>query len=280
MKRLTTVTDFDPRSTPARPDLASQALEGVVRADRYVRPQPAQCVAPAAAVRAAPDLAAEQTDQILFGEAFDVLERRDGFAWGQARRDGYVGWVAEEALASPVIAPTHRVAALRAYAFPRPDLKSGPSVLLTMNALVTVEAREGRFARVARAGWVGEHQLADLLAFETDAAGVAERYLGAPYQWGGRESLGLDCSGLVQQALFACGRACPRDADMQERELGEAVAAAERRRGDLVFWKDHVAMLLDPERVVHANGWHMAVAVESLAEAVARNGEPTVFRRP
>ena len=274
------MTDFDPRNTPARSDLAAQALEGLVRADRYVTPEPRQCVVHATAIRAAPAVAAEQTDQLIFGEAFDVLDRRDGFAWGQARRDGYVGWVAEEALAAPVLTPTHRVAALRAYAFPEPDLKSGPPTLLTMNALVTVEAREGRFARVARAGWVGAHKLADLMTFEADPAAVAERYLGAPYQWGGRESLGLDCSGLVQQALLACGRACPRDADMQERELGDAIGAAERRRGDLVFWKDHVAMLLDPERVVHANGWHMAVAVEPLAEAVARNGEPTLYRRP
>ena len=271
--------DLDPRTTPARDDLAAQALEGVVRASRFVKPQAVQCVAPAASLLARPDASALQDDQILFGEAFDVYERRDGYAWGQARRDGYVGWVAESALTDQVIAPTHRVAALRAYAFPEPDLKSGPPVLLTMNALVTVEAREGRFARVARAGWVGEHQLGDMLGFETDPAEVAERYVGAPYRWGGRESLGLDCSGLVQQALHACGRACPRDADMQERELGRAVDEAERRRGDLVFWKDHVAVLLDAERVVHANGWHMAVAVEPLAEAVARNGRPTAFKR-
>jgi cell wall-associated NlpC family hydrolase len=109
---------------------------------------------------------------------------------------------------------------------------------------------------------------------------VAELYLGAPYQWGGRESLGLDCSGLVQQALLACGKGCPRDADMQERELGDEVGADALRRGDLVFWKDHVGILLDPERLIHANGFHMAVAVEALSEAVKRNGAPTVYRRP
>ena len=274
------MSDFDPRTTLARDDLAAEALEGIVRARRFVRPEPMQCVAAAVAIRRDASDASEQMDQVLFGEVFEVAERRDGWLWGQARRDGYVGWVAEAALAGPVIAPTHRVAALRTQAHPAPDMKTGPGLLLTMNALVTVEAREGRFARLARAGWVAESHLGDLLEFETDAAAVAERHLGAPYQWGGRESVGLDCSGLVQQALFACGKACPRDADMQEAGLGEEIGQAKLARGDLVFWKDHVGMLLDAERLIHANGFHMAVAVEPLADAVARNGQPTVYRRP
>jgi cell wall-associated NlpC family hydrolase len=272
--------DLDPRNTLARDDLATEALEGIVRAGRYARPQAWQCVAGATAIRRAPGAAAEQMDQLLFGEAFEAVDRKDGWLWGQARRDGYVGWVLEEALAAQVIAPTHRVGALRTYAFPEPDIKSGPPTLLTMNALVTVEGSDGRFARIARVGYVAQAHLADLLDFERDAAAVAELYLGTPYQWGGRESVGLDCSGLVQQALFACGRGCPRDADMQERDLGDAIDGAERRRGDLVFWTDHVGMLLDEERVIHANGWHMAVAIEPLDSAIERNGTPTGYRRP
>jgi len=274
------LSDLDPRNTLARDDLAAEALEGIVRAGRFARPQAWQCSVGSTAIRRAADGAAEQMDQLLFGEGFEAIDRKDGWLWGQARRDGYVGWVAEDALVSPVIAPTHRVAALRTYAFPEPDIKSGPPVLLTMNALVTVEGSDGRFARVARAGYVAQAHLADLLHFERDAAAVAELYVGAPYQWGGRESVGLDCSGLVQQALLACGRGCPRDADMQERELGETIAAVELRRGDLVFWTDHVGMLLDEGRLIHANGWHMAVAVEPLASAIERNGAPTAYRRP
>lgn len=272
--------DFDPRNTLARDDLAAEALEGIVRADRFERPRPMQCVAGSASIRRAPDDAAEQMDQLLFGEVFDVLDHRDGWLWGQARRDGYVGWVAGDALSGGVIAPTHRITALRTYAFPEPDIKSGPPTLLTMNALVTVEGRDGRFARIDRAGYVAEAHLGDLLTFERDAAAVAELFVGAPYQWGGRESVGLDCSGLVQQALFACGRGCPRDADMQARELGDDIAASDLRRGDLVFWTDHVGMLLDAGRMIHANGFHMAVAVEALDSAIARNGQPTGYRRP
>ena len=220
---------------------------------------------------------------MLFGETFDVLFETGEFAFGQARRDRYVGYVPIEALSAPVVTPEHRVSALRTYAFAEPDIKSAIVGLYSLNALVTVEAREGRFAKGARAGWFVEHHLAPIGRFETDYVAVAERFLGAPYQWGGRESLGLDCSALVQQALYACGRACPRDTDLQRGFFPE-VPEAERRRGDLVFWKGHVAILLDAETILHANAHHMAVAIEPLAEAIARIeaagvGAPLGYRR-
>jgi len=269
----------DPRLTLALGGLVDARLEGLVPAVAYAPVQPWRCVAPAAGLRKAPEAAAEQLDQLLFGEGFDVLAFEGDWAFGQARRDGYVGYVDIRLLAQGAPAPTHRVAALRAYAFSAPDLKSAPVALLSLNALVRVEAEEGRYSRLADSGWAPTQQLAPLGQFETDPAGVAERFLGAPYQWGGRESLGLDCSGLVQQALYACGRACPRDSD-QQAQLGRAVDQGALRRGDLVFWRGHVGLMLDGERLIHANAGAMAVSIEPLAEALARVGPATDFRRP
>jgi cell wall-associated NlpC family hydrolase len=198
-----------------------------------------------------------------------------------------VGFVAASAL-KPLPAlvetgPTHRVCAIRTYAFAGPSIKTQASGPYSMNALAVVEATEGRLAQVTGAGWMAREHLTPIGAFETDVAGVAERFLGTPYLWGGRESLGLDCSGLVQQALFACGFACPRDAD-QQAELGRQIEPAEFGRGDLVFWNGHVAIGLDAERVIHANGFHMAVAIEPLETAIRRIelagvGTPTAYRR-
>lgn len=282
------VPDFDPRVTLLKDGVADLALEGLIPAERYLRPRTRQCAITAAPIRRDAANDAEQTNQLVTGELFDVLDETDGWAFGRARRDGYVGWAPAAALAEEPLTPTHRVSAVRTYAFPAPDVKASPARLVTLNALVTAEAREGRFLRCARLGWIVESQLASLDTFERDAVAVAERHLGAPYQWGGRESLGLDCSGLLQQSLFACGRACPRDADMQERETGEAIEPgadyADLRRGDLVFWNGHVAMMVDPANVIHATSHHMAVAVEPLVDVVARmqasgSGEPTSFRR-
>lgn len=276
---------LDPRDTLVRDGLAAAELEGVTAADRFVPTRAMQVSAFVAPIRRAPAPDAEQLDQLLFGETFEVLEEGGGFALGQATRDGYVGYVDLEALSSPVLAPTHRVTALRSYLFSEPDIKSPVLGLVSMNALVAVEAGEGRLAKVARGGWIAASHLAGVgSGFDTDWAGVAERFLGAPYLWGGRESLGLDCSGLVQQALYACGRACPRDTD-QQRELGVEVALGDLRRGDLVFWRGHVGIMLDGARLLHANAHHMAVAVEPLQKAIARistsgGGEPAAFRRP
>ncbi|ATC25831.1 peptidoglycan endopeptidase [Caulobacter vibrioides] len=259
----------DRRLTLVRDGIADRRLEGLVPAERFADVTPMQVSAPIASLRKAPEPDAEQEDQLVFGELFDVLFEAGDFAFGQARRDRYVGYVLLEALSAPVLPPDCRIAAPRTYAFAEPDIKSAIVGLYSLNALVTVEAREGRFVKGARAGWFVDHHLAPIGRFETDHVAVAERFLHAPYQWGGRESLGLDCSALVQQALYACGRACPRDTDLQ-RDFFPEIAEAERRRGDLVFWKGHVAILLDPDTILHANAHHMATAIEPLAKAIAR----------
>jgi cell wall-associated NlpC family hydrolase len=275
---------LDPRITPWRDGVASRALEGLEPAEAYVDPKPMTCAAPAAGVHREPNAGSEQMDQVLFGETFEVLEEEaGGWLWGQARRDGYVGFVAAASLAAPGPEPTHRIAAIRTYAFEAPSIKARALGPYSINALVRVEAQEGRLSKVAGGGWITTDHLAPIGVFETDPVAVAERFLGAPYLWGGRESLGCDCSGLVQQAFLACGRSLPRDTDQQE-QLGEAIGRRAFGRGDLVFWKGHMGMGFDDRRIIHANGHHMATAIEPLDEAVARieaagYGPPTSFRR-
>lgn len=273
----------DPRITPWRDGIAARSLEGVLEAEVYLDPKAMSCVAAATAIRAAADAGAEQMDQLLFGERFEVLEEEGGWLFGQAARDGYVGYVEAAALAPAGAMPTHRISALRTYAFARPSIKARAVGPYSINSLVTVEAVEGQLAKVTGAGWMTAAHLSPIGAFEDDWAAVAERFAGAPYLWGGRESLGLDCSGLIQQALFACGRACPRDTD-QQQAMGAPIEAGDFDRGDLVFWKGHVAMGVGADRIVHANGYHMATVVEPLADAVARiaaagAGQPTAYRR-
>jgi cell wall-associated NlpC family hydrolase len=271
---------MDLRTTLLRDGIAARSLEGLVEAEVYLEPKPMSCLVAAAGVHREPNAASEQMDQLLFGERFEVLEEDGGFWLGQARRDGYVGYVAKAAVGPLAPAPTHRVAAIRTYAFEGPSIKTKAVGLFSLNSLVTVEAQEGRLSKVAGSGWVTADHLTPVGVFEDDPAAVALRFVGAPYLWGGRESLGLDCSGLVQAALFACGLACPRDTD-QQQAMGREIAGAEFGRNDLVFWKGHVALGLGEGMIIHANASHMATAVEPLAEAVSRPayGEPTGYRR-
>jgi len=275
----------DRRTLLARPDLADCRLEGLVRADRFAEVKAMRCIHPTAGVLEAPEDGSRQEDELLFGEGFDVLETRDGWLWGQARRDGYVGFVRAEALSGQTDEPpTLRVGAVRTCGFRAPDLKSGVVAQLSIGSLIRPGERRDRFVDAGEGGWIFAAHLQGVGAFETDPASVAELFLGAPYVWGGRSSLGLDCSGLVQQALMATGRACPRDTDQQFAVFEQPVERGALTRGDLVFWKGHMGMMLDADRMIHANAHHMAVAIEPVDEALVRiekAGVPFLgFRRP
>jgi cell wall-associated NlpC family hydrolase len=246
---------------------------------------PSRRIAPttgAVPIRAQPDAASEQVDQLLFGEAFGVDHERGDWLLGRALRDGYVVWVEAAALADAGVAPTHRVRAVRTVLLEEPSARAAARFALPMNALVTVEAVEGRFARLEGGGWIASGHLAETASVEGDPAAVAEAFLGLPYEWGGRGLCGVDCSGLVQAALYACGRDCPRDSKDQA-SLGRPIEPGELSRGDLVLWPGHIGLMLDETRLIHASGVHMAVVVEPLADAIAAReadiGSPSGFRR-
>ena len=278
----------DPRRHAFRPDLADARLSGRVEAARFVEGTLREVVAPATALRRHPARDAPLESEALAGEVVRVFEARaDGWSWVQLERDRHVGYVETAALASPGAAPTHRVVVQRSFVYPAPDVKAPPASWLPLGARVAAVAHDARFLRLARGGFLVASHAASLDAPPAaDFVAVAETFLSVPYLWGGRTGIGLDCSGLVQVALDAAGIAAPRDSDMQEAELGVAVNDRDAlRRGDLVFWKGHVGVMRDALTLLHANGHHMQVAIEPLAEAEARiaargGGPVTSVRRP
>ena len=261
---------LDPRITPARPDLAAKHLEGKVEAARFAQGEDYEVIDAQAPLRRQPAPDAPLDTEALMGERVTIYEfNEEGWAWGQLAADGYVGWLPANALLKPRAAPTHKVTALRTLAFPGNSIKAPPVAAPPLGSRLGVLRQQDRFA-VANIGFLPAGHLAPLDHGEGDFVAVAERFLGTPYLWGGKTNYGLDCSGLVQVALNACGIACPRDSDMQERALGAPVDPSHLRRGDLVFWKGHVAIVRDETSFVHANGFHMQVAIEPIAAALDR----------
>lgn len=262
----------DPRLTPARPEIADIRLRDTVRAARYVEGVRRRVAVPCAPLLRAPRADGALDTEAVLGAALTAYEAEADWTLVQLEADGYCGYMPRAALGPAEPAPTHRVTALRTFLYPAPDLKRPVLGHLSLGALIAAEGREGDYLRLASGAYVFAGHVADPEAHEPDHAACAERLIGTPYLWGGRSSLGLDCSGLVQLSLFMAGRPCPRDADMQERGLGAPLPRDldGLRRGDLVFWKGHVGLMLDGMRLIHANGHHMAVAVEPLREAVAR----------
>ncbi|MET4389386.1 cell wall-associated NlpC family hydrolase [Bradyrhizobium sp. F1.4.3] len=264
----------DPRLTPARGDLAAKYLEGKVEADHFVTGEEFEVVEAIAAVREQPTSNAMLMTEALRGERVTVYDRNgEGWAWGQLGGDGYVGWLPDAALVKPTAAPTHKVSALRTFAFPGPSIKLPPAETLVLGSKLAVAHEDGSFAVTRDGQYLPMAHLAPLDHREPDFVTVAERFVGTPYLWGGKSSLGVDCSGLVQVSLTAAGIGCPRDSDMQQTGLGRALEPHRRsklQRGDLIFWKGHVAIVRDGSTMVHANAHHMATVIEAIEPAIAR----------
>ncbi|MGH6994968.1 MAG: C40 family peptidase, partial [Stellaceae bacterium] len=249
---------LNPRIHPFRPDLAAKQLQGRVEAAHFVEGVPHEVIEPIVDLRREPAHEALLDTQALKGECVTVYETsEEGWAWGQLESDGYVGYLSANALGPLGRKPTHRVVAPRTLGFPGPDIKLPPMIALPMGATIEIVREDARFAINAYGWHFPLAHVAPLAKPLLDFVGVAEMLLNAPYLWGGKTSLGIDCSGLVQIALQVCGHACPRDTDMQESALGRAPSVNDLRRGDLLFWKGHIAIARNAETIIHANAHAM-----------------------
>lgn len=264
----------DPRRHAYREDLAAQSLEGQVEAAHFAPGVVRQIARPAVPMRRKPEFAASLDTELLFGETVTLYDVAEGWAWVQAQRDGYVGYIPSDVLTSDVLPPTHRVQASGTFVYPVPDMKAPPLMHLSLNSQLHINETGDKFCRLASGGFVVTRHISSNDRFARDFVEVAEQLIGTPYLWGGRTRIGLDCSGLVQLSLQAAGVAAPRDSDMQQSEVGEPLPIADDleglQRGDLIFWKGHVGMMTDGIMLLHANAHHMAVVMETLPEAVDR----------
>lgn len=259
---------MDRRLTPANVRVAASELRGRIDSERYVDGTWRAIGSPVSDLLREPD--GQRDSQLVYGERFRVLEVRGGYAFGQAARDGYVGYIPESVLMDAAES-THFVTAPATHAYPAPDIKQREIMGLSFGAQVRVVSASGSFFETQEGFFLPKPHLRPLNAPLSDPVSVAQLFFGVPYLWGGRSARGIDCSGLVQMALWACGVDCPRDSDMQEQALGTALpAGTPAERSDLFFWKGHVAMAVDPDTLIHANAHHMAVAYEPIAVAISR----------
>lgn len=274
--------NFDPRVTAHRGDLADIKLAGKMFAPHYAEALPMRCSAPKAMLRKQAGKNYEAVSELLHGEEFQMLDVAGDWAWGFCEADGYVGYVPFHALQhirkTPV--PTHLVSARAALIFSQPDIKAGVMKRLPMGAHIACgEASEcGKFMSTGKGFVHVQHvqKIGAKIVFDggNSPIDLAEQLIGAPYLWGGRSGDGLDCSGLVQTVLTIAGIECPRDADQQMAALGKDIADGEAlQRGDLVFFPDHVGIMVDQDKIIHANAYWMRVAIDPLAKVIARFGD-------
>ena len=281
-----TTAQLDPRRHVFRENMAAASLKDQIQASRYVQGELRQVVAAVAPVRLVPRFDAPLVTEGLCGELATVYDVSEGWGWVQMEHDGYVGYTPMDGLSATIEEPNQWVSARGTFIYPLPDMKRPPIMRLSLNSKVTVIGREGRFFELSRGGFVFSGHLQSVEDKPKDYVRLAERLIGAPYLWGGRSSIGIDCSGLVQVALEGVGRPCPRDSDMQEDEVGDKLPENDLdkvERGDLIFWRGHVGMIQAAEWMIHASGHQMEVVVEPIRRAVERiattHGDVTSIKR-
>ena len=262
------MTDLAPRLNAFRNDLADARLKDRVSAPRYVEGRLAAVARGVVDLKRAPDAASGLDTQLLFGEPVRVFDEAGGWAWVQSETDGYVGYLRSEALGAAVEQPTHRLRALRSFLYPEPNLKTPPRDCLSITSPVRVVGEKNGYSEIAGGGWLYTKHLQPLNETSPDFVATALEFLGTPYYWGGRSSVGLDCSTLVQLSLACAGVKVLRDSYQQATTVGEALNGLPHEvallRGDLVYSPGHVAIMLDARHIVHANGFTMTVAIETL----------------
>jgi len=273
---------MDRRFLPANGRVAASRLRGQVTAENFVDGQRRQV---AQGVLALWDDRAGTTRQreLLFGEIFILYEDDGKTAFGQAEKDGYVGYVETGGLRDPA-EPTHFVSSRATHLYAAPDIRSEAMTGLSFGSRICVSGAKGRFLQTCDNRFVPAAHLRGADQRLNDPVTVAEMFIGTPYLWGGNSCWGIDCSGLVQAALLACGIDCPPDSDLQETLVGHGLDRGDpTRRGDMYFWKGHVGLAVDCETLIHANAHHMAVTCEPIADAISRiadaGGGPVTARK-
>lgn len=286
------MTAHDKRLHAVRPDLADERLRGKVASAQFVAGRSAWIVSPVVDVLQEPSPDAGLSTQLQLGEEVKVFEEAGGWAWVQGTFDGYVGYIDAACIGDAAVGATHTVRVPRTFIYSAPDLKLARRASLSMGALVKIvgftEARGTRYAITSAQEAIIADHVTLLEAHEVDFVSVAETLTSTPYLWGGSTAFGIDCSGLVQLSMRMTGRQVLRDTDMQVETVGEPVAPGAKmsslRRGDLVFWRGHVAIMTDSETIIHANGHTMMVNTERLTDAISRigylYGAPVSYRRP
>ncbi len=269
---------MDRRITPATDRMAHRSLIGRIEGRTFTDGRPQTVAVPLVDLLAAPVGARDR--QLWLGDSFVVIDNAQDHAFGFASKDGYCGWLPEACL-GPETTPTHWIASAASHLYAGPKVQTRDLAALPMGARLAVTGTTNAFGQTPH-GFVPLAHLRPIGQWLDDPVAVAEQFVGTPYLWGGNSRAGIDCSGLVQVAYLACGRPCPADSDLQQA-LGQPLDRdATLQRGDLIFWKGHVAMVTGPNRLIHANGHSMTVTYEPTDACIdriaAQGGGPVTCR--
>ena len=232
-----------------------------------------QVITPVSDLRKKPDKMSELETQCLLGENLILIEKKNDWGYCKCELDNYYGWINLSELGE-IDSSNYKINTLLTHVYSEPDMKSNILYCLHFNSKVSIIKKYQNWSKVSigkNDGYIFNRHITKLSNVDNNFVRTSKLFLNTPYLWGGKTCLGIDCSGLVQIVLHSAGIYIPRNTSEQQSFTSERLI--EKKKVEdfcLIFWKGHVAISIEKNKIIHSNAYHMSVIIEPLDEAITR----------
>ena len=207
--------------------------------------------------------------QILLGEDFKSQNKIGKFYKGYKAYDKYKGFIEAKDLHLDKNKKTHKIISKECNVYKKPNNKYKLNKKIFFNTRISILNDKNNFIQTKN-GWILKKNIKPINFRKKHFLDNIKLYLNTKYLWGGNSPKGLDCSALVQELLKFNNIYCPRDSKDQKKFFRKEISIKNIRKGDLLFWKGHVAIALSNKKLVHAFGARKKVVIMGIKETIKK----------